>query len=295
MVGRAPGRLEARGGVRPRAGALAGIQLNHAGAKAAGIPWLEGEPERHPTATRGTLAADDGGWTTLAPSAGVGELLGTAEPQEMTPEQIRSSIEDWAAAARRAAEAGFDVVQLHAAHGYLIHQFLSPLTNRRTDEWGGGFEGRTRYLREVAAAVREALPQGVELMVRISATDWTEDGWSLEDTVALAPILRDEGVSMLECSSAGIGPYHGPSGPGYQAGLALAVKQAVPDLFVSAVGVLEDPRVSEDLLVQGLDAVSIARGALRNPNWPVTAAVELGDGEPPVSPHYWRAGFARVH
>ncbi len=276
-------------------GAAAGIQLNHAGAKGSGIPWLADAAKSHPDAVRGTVPESDGGWPTLAPSTGVGELLGTAEPAALCREQIETSLLDWAAAARRAGEAGFDVVQIHAAHGYLIHQFLSPLTNRRTDEWGGSLENRTRYLREVVTAVRAALPERVELMVRISATDWLDDGWTLEETIQTAGELKELGVTMLECSSAGIGSFRGPSGPAYQAPLAHAVKQAHPDLFVSSVGGLHDPEVAEAQLVQGLDAVSVGRAALRNPNWPVVSAVALGDEHPAVSPHYWRAGFAAAH
>lgn len=286
-------------------GAAAGIQLNHAGIKASGIPWLPEGAAAFPDAVRNTASPSVGGWQTLAPSAWtdpegeaatVGELMGTAEPAEMTEEQILSSLEDWAAAARRAAEAGFDVVQLHAAHGYLIHQFLSPLTNRRTDRWGGDDAGRSRYLREVVSAVRGALPERVQLMVRISATDWRDDlgpgeSWTLEDTITLAPALREAGVSMLECSSAGIGPFRGPTGPAYQAPLAVAVKKACPDLFVSAVGVLDEPEVAAAQLEAGLDAVSIGRAALRNPNWPIAAGAALGEQGLPVPSHYWRAGF----
>jgi 2,4-dienoyl-CoA reductase-like NADH-dependent reductase (Old Yellow Enzyme family) len=276
-------------------GAKAGIQLNHAGAKASGTPWLEDAADRFPGATRGTVSEAEGGWRTLAPSTGIGELLGTAEPRAMTERDIQDSLAGWGAAARRAVEAGFDVVQIHAAHGYLIHQFLSPLTNHREDQWGGSYEGRTRYLREVLAAVSAELPDSVELMIRISGTDWVDGGWTLEETVRLAGEVQEQGVSMFECSSAGIGPFRGPVGPAYQAPLAHAVKEAHPGLFVSAVGVLDDPKVADEQIVKGLDAVSIARAALRNPNWPVVAAVELGEDELPYSPHYWRAGFSPAH
>ncbi len=269
-------------------GAATGIQLAHAGAKASTYAAL-------PAATgSGTLPIDDGGWTTLAPS--VTDIHGLAAPTEMSLGQIRSSIDDWAAAARRADEAGFDVIQLHGAHGYLIHQFLSPLTNQRTDEYGGSFENRTRYAREVIAAVRQAWPAEKVLGLRLSGEDWVEGGWRIADTVQLAVTARELGVSTFDLSSGGIGAFRGPSGPGYQIALATAVKEALAgtDAFVTAVGMITTAQQAEQILATGqADGVSIGRAALVEPYWPAIAARELGvdRDDNPRAAQYWRAGW----
>ncbi|WP_372699846.1 NADH:flavin oxidoreductase/NADH oxidase [Arthrobacter sp. JSM 101049] len=268
-------------------GAAAGIQLAHAGAKASTYPALPG-------AARGTVPAAEGGWQTLAPS--VTDAHGLDAPAEMTVEQIQASVRDWADAARRADEAGFDVAQLHAAHGYLIHQFLSPLTNHRTDQYGGSFENRTRYAREVIAAVREVWPAHKVLGLRISGEDWVEGGWRIADTVRFAGQARELGASTFDLSSGGIGAFHGPSGPGYQVSLATAVKEALAgtDAFVTAVGMITEPAQAEHILVTGqADGVSIGRAALVEPYWPAIAARDLGIGrdENPRAPQYWRAAW----
>ena len=248
-------------------GAAAGIQLAHAGAKASTYPWLPGTLAAGET---GNLPVPGRGWETIGPSeTGV---FGLDSPAAMTGEQITASIRDWAEAARRADDAGFDVIQLHAAHGYLIHH--------------------TRYAREVIAAVRAAWPAHKPLAIRFSGDDWVEGGWRIQDTVRLAVEAFELGVSAFDISSAGIGKYHGPAGPGFQVPLAAAVKQAVPRAFVTAVGMVNDPSQAEQVLVTGAaDGVSIGRAALRNPNWPAVAASALGAPreQVPFAPPYWRA------
>ncbi|GAA5228724.1 NADH:flavin oxidoreductase/NADH oxidase [Paeniglutamicibacter antarcticus] len=268
-------------------GSAAGIQLAHAGAKASTHPWL---PASIAAGETGNLDVAGRGWETAGPSKTT--AFGLIPPAAMTGEQIAASIQDWVDAARRADAAGFDVAQIHAAHGYLIHQFLSPLVNTRTDEYGGSFDNRTRYAREVITAVRSAWPAHKPLAIRFSGDDWVEKGWKLADTVRFATDAFKLGVSAFDLSSAGIGKYHGPSGPGFQVPLAAAVKRALPDAFVTAVGMINDPSQAEQVLVTGsADGVSIGRAALRNPNWPAVAASELGVAHDmvPFAPQYWRA------
>ncbi|WP_285725600.1 NADH:flavin oxidoreductase/NADH oxidase [Psychromicrobium xiongbiense] len=280
-------------------GAAAGVQLAHAGAKASTYGWLARFVAQGLT---GSIPVDDGGWQTVAPS--VTDAHGLAEPREMTVEEIAESVEAWAAATRRADEAGFDLVQIHAAHGYLIHQFLSPLTNTRTDSYGGSFEGRTRYLREVVQAVRAAWPAEKPLGVRFSGSDWVEGGWTIEETSRLAVELRALGVSVFDLSSGGIGAYLGPTGPGYQIALASSVREALQadaiergvayDSFVSSVGMITTAEQAEQILVGGqADGVSVARAALKEPNWPALAARDLGEPleKTPFAPQYWRAAW----
>ena len=189
-----------------------------------------------------------------------------------------------------------DVVQIHAAHGYLIHQFLSPLTNQRSDAYGGSYENRTRYAREVIAAVRAVWPENKPLAIRLSGDDWVGAGWRLADTVRFVREARELGVTVFDLSSAGIGAYHGPSGPGFQVPLAAAVREALEgtDSFVTAVGLLTDPAQAEHVLVTGqADGVSIGRAALNDPHWPANAAKSLGvaRGENPSADQYWRAAW----
>ena len=270
-------------------GAAAGIQLAHAGGKASTYSWLPGHTA---AGQRGNLRPRDGGWETIGPSAT--DVLGLDSPTAMTQDQIDESIADWAAAARRADAAGFDVVQIHAAHGYLIHQFLSPLTNTRTDSYGGSFENRTRYAREVIAAVRAAWPAHKPLAIRLSGDDWVQGGWRIADTARFAAEAFGMGVGAFDLSSAGIGAYRGPSGPGFQVPLAAAVKTAVPGAFVTAVGMITEPAQAEQVLVtEAADGVSIGRAALKNPNWPSMAAAELGEPHEniPFPAQYWRANW----
>lgn len=278
-------------------GAAAGVQLAHAGAKASTYGNV---PRFVSQGLTGSVPAGDGGWVTVAPSAT--SAFGLAEPHPLSADEIAESVEAWAAAARRADEAGFDFIQIHAAHGYLIHQFLSPLTNTRTDGYGGSYEGRTRYLREVVAAVRAAWPAEKPLGVRFSGSDWVDGGWTIEETGRLSVELRASGVTVFDLSSGGIGAYRGPVGPGYQIALADSVKKALAadaaargvenDAFVTAVGMITTAQQAEQVLVNGqADGVSIARAALREPNWAALAARELGEAveKTPSAPQYWRA------
>ncbi|WP_159612208.1 NADH:flavin oxidoreductase/NADH oxidase [Glutamicibacter sp. JC586] len=266
-------------------GSAVGVQLAHAGAKASTYGWLE---ELEAEGKVGSIPDVDGGWETFSSSST--DIFGLKPATEMSTEQIAASVQDWANAAQRADAAGFDLIQIHAAHGYLIHQFLSPLSNKRTDEYGGSFENRTRYLREVVHAVAEVWPAEKALGIRLSGEDWVQDGWGIDDTVRLAKEMYHLGVRAFDLSSAGIGSYAGPTGPGYQVPLAQAVKQALPeDAFVTAVGVITDATQAEHIVVTGqADGVSIGRAALGNPQWPNHAAQQLG-AEKSYPAQYWRA------
>lgn len=265
-------------------GAAAGVQLAHAGAKASTYGWLE---DLEAEGKLGSLSEADGGWQTYTSSPS--ELYGLRPATQMTIEQIRASVQDWAAAAQRADEAGFDMIQIHAAHGYLIHQFLSPLSNQRTDEFGGSWENRTRYVREIIQTVLAVWPKDKALGIRFSGEDWVEGGWRIADTVKLAEEMYTYGVRAFDLSSAGIGPFAGPSGPGYQVALAQAVKAALPqDAFITAVGVITDAAQAEQILVTGqADGVSIGRAALGDPQWPNRAATTLGATKS-YPAQYWR-------
>lgn len=268
-------------------GAAIGIQLAHAGAKASTYPWLPGNADA-------SVPVDEGGWQTAGPSTT--DVFGLEPSHAMDISEIQASVQAWADAARRADEAGFDVVQIHAAHGYLIHQFLSPLTNHREDIYGGGYQNRTLYAREVIAAVRAVWPDHKPLAIRLSGDDWVDEGWRLADTLRFVREARELGVTAFDLSSAGIGSYQGPSGPGFQVPLAAAVREelAGTDSFVTAVGLLTDPTQAEHVVVTGqADGVSVGRAALKDANWPANAAKVLGvapDGNPRAD-QYWRAGW----
>lgn len=268
-------------------GAAAGIQLAHAGGKASTFPAL-------PDTERGTVPAGQGGWSAQAPSSS--DVFGLALPDALTREQIADLVTAWGVAARRADEAGFDALQIHAAHGYLLHEFLSPRSNQRVDEYGGSFENRIRIVLEVVAEVRANWPAEKPLAVRFSGEDWAQGGWTIAETVELAKRLHVAGVTVFDLSSGGIGAFTGPVGPGYQVPLARAVREALPaeGTFVTAVGQITDARHAEAILVAGdADGITIGRAALANPNWPVHAAVQLGDGQVGrVAPQYWRATMA---
>ena len=246
--------------------ALAGVQLAHAGRKASTYrPFGEGS---------GTVPEQEGGWRAVAPSAiAFGRY---AVPDELDAAGIATVVRDFVAGAERAERAGFDVVELHAAHGYLLHNFMSPLSNTRTDGYGGSFDNRVRLLLEVTDAVRAVWPQDKPLFVRISASDWTDGGWSVEDSVALAPLLAARGVDLVDCSSGGL--HHEQQidiGPGYQVPFAEAVRAT--GIPTAAVGLLTEAKQVEDVLVAGqADAVFLARELLRDPSWPLRAATELG-------------------
>ncbi|WP_043604697.1 NADH:flavin oxidoreductase/NADH oxidase [Cellulomonas carbonis] len=263
------------------AGAPVAVQLAHAGRKASTYrPW---------DTRRGTVPPEDGGWPTVAPSAVAFE--GYAEPTAMTTEQVQDVVRAFADAAARADRAGFDAVEVHAAHGYLLHQFLSPLSNHRADAYGGTPENRARLLREVVAAVRAAWPEDKPVLVRVSATDWVEGGLTPDDVAAALVSL--DGVDLVDVSSGGLVPATIPVGTGYQVPLARHVGE-VTGLPVSAVGLLTDATEAEAVLVAGdADAVMVGRAALRDPMWPLRAAHELGVPVAPDGPAPWPAQYLR--
>ena len=244
------------------------IQLAHAGRKAStDLPWRGG----------GQIAPEhEHGWQTVAPSA-LPFREDDRAPQAMGPEAMRKVRDAFADAARRAARLGIDAVQIHAAHGYLLHQFLSPLSNQREDEYGGSLENRMRFPLEVFDAVRAAFPAGRPVSVRVSGTDWVAGGWAIDDTVAFARALEKRGCSVVHVSSGGLHPAQQiPVGPGYQVPLARAVKQAV-GIPVVAVGLITDFDHAEAIVATGdADLVALARGMLYDPRWPWHAAAHLG-------------------
>ncbi|MFF2847882.1 NADH:flavin oxidoreductase/NADH oxidase [Streptomyces sp. NPDC058001] len=261
-------------------GTVPGIQLAHAGRKAStGRPWTGGGP----------LDAGSGAWPTLAPSA-VPFDEGYPVPAELTVKELRAIVGQFADAARRALDAGFRVAEVHGAHGYLIGQFLSPHSNQRTDAYGGSFENRVRFALDVVDAVREVWPDDLPLFFRVSATDWLEEnGWTADDTVRFAALLKDHGVDLLDVSTGGnAAKVRIPVGPGYQVPFAARVK-AETELPVAAVGLITDPEQAEKIVANGeADAVLLGRELLRDPSWARRAARTLG-GEVHVPPQYHRS------
>lgn len=256
-------------------GAVPATQLAHAGRKASTFaPW----------SGTGSIAEAKGGWVAVAPADTA--YQGYATPRGLTREEIAGVVTAFADAARRAVAAGFDVVELHAAHGYLLHQFLSPLANLRTDSYGGSFENRTRIVRETVEAVRAALPEDKALLVRLSATDWVEGGWTAEETVELSAQLRGLGVDLVDVSSGGLDARQEiPVGPGYQVPFARDVR-AKAEIATGAVGLITDPAQAQAILDEGAaDVVLLARAALREPAWPLRAAHELGTDGPYAVPY----------
>ncbi|MDX6300242.1 MAG: hypothetical protein QOF53_1456, partial [Nocardioidaceae bacterium] len=247
--------------------AAIGIQLAHAGRKASTYRGFPGEPT-------GSVPASDGGWATLSPSAVA--FSGYAEPAEMTTDDIRETVKAFAAAARRADEAGFDVVEIHAAHGYLLHEFLSPISNSRTDGYGGDFDGRVRLLLETVDAIRQVWPVTKPLFVRLSATDWVEGGWDAPQSARLSELLRQSGVDLIDVSSGGNVVTDVPVGPGYQVPFSRQIRTEAT-IPTAAVGMILTPQQADDIVADGdADAVLLARAALREPSWPLRAAAELG-------------------
>ena len=248
-------------------GAVPAIQLGHAGRKASmPPPWARGP----------LVPPEKGGWEVRGASRlPFGDLYGM--PRELTSEEIAELPALWAASARRALRAGFRALELHAAHGYLLHQFLSPLSNKREDAWGGTFDRRVRLTLEVARALREEAGPDVPLLVRVSATDWVDGGWDGEDTVELARRLHAAGVDLLDCSSGGNTPdARIPVGPGYQVPFAEAVRRDA-GLPVAAIGLIVAPEQADAIVREGrADLVLLARGLLRDPSWPQEAARVLG-------------------
>jgi 2,4-dienoyl-CoA reductase-like NADH-dependent reductase (Old Yellow Enzyme family) len=260
-------------------GAVPGIQLAHAGRKASNpAPWKGS----------GSLPPAAGGWTPVAPSALPFDADWTV-PEALDPAGLQAVVRAFADGARRALEAGFQVAEIHAAHGYLLHQFLSPLSNRREDAYGGSFENRTRLLREVVAAVRGVWPERLPLLARISATDWMEGGWDLDQSVALAKGLKDLGVDLVDCSTGGLVPRAEiPLGPGYQVPFAARIR-AEAGLPTGAVGLITGPEQAEQILAQAsADLVLLGRELLRDPRWPLRAAATLGAEAP------WPASYLRA-
>lgn len=251
-------------------GAVPAIQLGHAGRKSStSVPWEGDVP----------LAPEAGGWTPVGPSA-IPFTDQHAVPHELGEDDIEQLVDAFRSAARRALDAGFRLVELHGAHGYLMHSFHSPLANHRTDRWGGDFAGRTRFTRTVARAVREVWPDELPLAIRLSATDWTRDGWTVDDSVALARVLVDDGVDLVDASSGGI--QRGieiPTGPGYQVDCARRIR-AEAGVATAAVGMISEPAQANEIVTSGAaDLVLLAREMLRDPYWPRRAAVELGRRE----------------
>ena len=249
-------------------GAVPGIQIAHAGRKAStDAPWRGGKP---------LLTAEQEGWQPVAPSP-LAFDSGYQVPRELTIEEIHGIVRAFASSAKRAVDAGFEVLELHNAHGYLAHEFLSPLSNARTDQYGGSLENRMRFSLAIVDAVREVWPEKLRLFLRISASDWTEGGWTAEDSVALAEAAKERGVDLIDCSSGGNVPKAAiPVKPGYQVQFAAKVKNEA-GVMTGAVGMITDAEQANDIIQNGqADVVLLAREFLREPYWPLKAAKQLG-------------------
>lgn len=252
----------------PEYNCVAGVQLAHAGRKASHqSPWKGSQL---------IASSEPDGWQTVAPSA-IPYKEGTEAPIELDEAEIAKVISDFKEATRRSIEVGFKVIELHSAHGYLLHQFLSPLTNQRTDQYGGSFENRIRFLLEVTAAVQEIWPTENPLFVRISATDWAEGGWTAEESVKLSAILKDKGVDLIDCSTGGLVSWQKiAAGPNYQVPFAEQIKKET-GILTGAVGLLTEAEQMEEIIASGkADLVFIARESLRDPYFPLHAAQQLG-------------------
>ncbi|WP_062307631.1 NADH:flavin oxidoreductase/NADH oxidase [Demequina subtropica] len=263
-------------------GSLAAIQLAHAGRKASTYREWSGV---------GTVPAAEGGWPTVAPSAVAFD--GYAEPSALDEDGIAAVIDAFAEAARRSLEAGFDVLEVHAAHGYLLHQFLSPVSNLRDDRWGGSLVGRARLLLHVVRRVRAVAGEDVPVLVRVSATDWLEpEGWTLDDTVTIAQWLREAGADLVDTSTGGLVPGAViPVAPGYQVPHAAAIRER-SGIAATAVGQIVDARQAERIVASGqADAVFVGREFMRDPHFPLRAAHELGAEIGYWPPQYTRASW----
>lgn len=255
------------------------MQLSHAGRKASSeVPWKGGQ----------LVSVADGGWLPHAPSA-LPHKDGETPPLALDAAGLNRIRDAFAASAKRAARLGIDAIEVHAAHGYLLHQFLSPLANQRTDEYGGSRENRMRFPLEIFEIVRAAFPADRPVGVRVSATDWVEGGWELEDTIAFAHELKQRGCDWIDVSSGGVSPLQKiPLSPGYQVPFAQAVKRAV-GMPTIAVGLINDPAHANRLIESGdADFVAMARAMLYDPRWPWHAAAELG-AQVSAPPQYWRS------
>lgn len=249
-------------------GSVPAIQLAHAGRKASTAPPWTGD---------GPVGPDSGGWTDLVGPSPLPFDVGYQTPHALDQEGIDQVIAAFKAAAVRMLDAGAEIIEIHAAHGYLLHQFLSPLSNQRDDGYGGNFANRTRLMKEVVAAVRKVWPERLPLYVRISATDWVEGGWNIEESVILARELKPMGVDLLDCSSGGAVPDAIiPVGPGFQVPFAERIRSEA-DLATGAVGLITEARQADAIIREGrADLVLMARELLRRPQWPLHAAGELG-------------------
>lgn len=255
-----------------------GIQLAHAGRKAScALPWQGGAQ----------LRADQGGWQTVAPSP-IAFRDGDATPGEMTADAIARLVDDFVAAARRAANAGFDLVEIHAAHGYLLHEFLSPLTNKRTDSYGGRLRDRARILYEITEAVKAVLPTHMALAVRLSCSDWVEGGLTVDDCLLVAQHLKLIGVDLVDCSSGGLVPHARiTAGPLYQVPFAAHIREGA-EIATAAVGMITTPAEAAGIIQKGqADVVLLARALLRDPYWALKAAAQAGV-DLPVANQYLR-------
>lgn len=248
-------------------GSVAGIQLAHAGRKAShSVSWEGSKP----------LSPEDGGWMVVGPSALAYSEM-TAIPKEMTQQEILETATAFSFAAKRAIDAGFEVIELHMAHGYLLHEFLSPLSNKRSDEYGGSLENRMRFPLLVIDEVRKAIPSGVPLFVRVSATDWADGGWDIDECIEFAKVAKAHGVDLIDCSSGGNVPYQKISvGPQYQVPFAREIR-AQSGLPTAAVGLITEAEEAEQILAKNkADLILLGRELLRQPYWPLQAARKLG-------------------
>jgi 2,4-dienoyl-CoA reductase-like NADH-dependent reductase (Old Yellow Enzyme family) len=255
------------------------MQLAHAGRKAScDLPWSGGK----------NLPIAKGGWITSAPSA-VPFAAGDTVPQALDSAGLKRVREAFVAAAKRAMRLGIDGIEIHAAHGYLLHEFLSPIANKRTDDYGGSLQNRLRFPLEIFEAVREAVPENKPVGVRVSATDWVENGWDIEQTIAFAKQLKERGVDWITASSGGMSPAQKIAlGPGYQVPFAQAIKQAT-GLNTAAVGLITDARQAEEIVASGkADFIALARAMLYDPRWAWHAAAALG-AQVDAPPQYWRS------
>ncbi len=260
-------------------GAVPGMQLAHAGRKASVTePWKNDK----------LIPVSEGGWKTVAPS-----LLAFSDdkdtPLELSLGEIKRIVTDFKAAAKRALAAGFKVIEIHGAHGYLINEFMSPLSNKRTDDYGGNFENRTRFLVEIIDAIRSVWPQELPLFLRISASDWADGGWTVEDSVKLGELVKGRGVDLVDCSSGGVVSYAKiPAKPNYQVPFAAAVRKT--GILTGAVGIIVSAEQAEEILTSGqADLIFMARELLRDPYFPLRAARELSYDEMAWPEQYERA------
>jgi NADPH2 dehydrogenase len=265
--------------VRKHSKTAVAMQLAHAGRKSSSYrPWEGGQQ----------IPFDKGGWQTEAPSA-TPHKEGESAPHAIDDAGLKRIRDAFVAATRRAERLGIDAIELHGAHGYLLHQFLSPISNKRTDQYGGSLENRMRYPLEIFDGVRAAFPDNKPVGIRVSATDWVEGGWDLPQTIEFAKQLKRRGVDWIDVSSGGVSPLQKiPLAPGYQVPFAKAVKEAT-GVTTMAVGLITEARQAEDIVASGkADMVALARGMLYDPRWGWHAAAELG-GEVSAPPQYWRS------